>query len=500
MGEDFKISCNQNGIMELPKFFTHFQANIKSLHIMAPEGTENSILDFINQSECQLRYFSIECPYSYKDSTNLDAKKFKKFLQKQSDSLEDLNVKLSIEVIGKILEQFSQMKKLKTLIIWTDSDNAMDLDDQDELLELLKRWIENSIENDLLEALGKTDCSIENYKWYKSDDIYRGKMNAKIISNFMKKHSTSLKSLDLTKWLAEMEGEEIEDIFKILPQMEKLESINVFALDLITPNEEDKFSRLAYFNKKDLHLTIDSNRGDVRDAKVVNNMSELVEITQKIPLIASMNCDITGIIKLDDNHPKSVSTNKITSINNDLEPNHNNWIFEAEWNNLRSIYMYQKYDTKDIAVINNTTVSPPQIFPNFPALSSVTIDLYQIPFHYRSFQSLLFGSPNLRRLRITLKEMNSIIQEFDQEDFVNKLKNHKLNQLESILLKNPNHSIIPFDSLLNLLLASPVIKTLDAVLTPNEVCILRKKYELAIPKEEFTWNINNFTHFSSIIS
>ena len=324
-------------------------------------------------------------------------------------------------------------------------------------------------------------------------------MNAKIISNFMKKHATSLKSLDLTKWLAEMEGEEIEDIFKILPQMEKLESINVFALDLITPNEEDKFSRLAYFNKKDLDLTIDSNRGDVRDAKVVNNMSELVEITQKIPLIASMNCDITGIIKSDDNHPKSVSTNKITSINNDLEPNHNNWIFEAEWNNLRSIYMYQNYDTKDMP-INPISLEEVQIFPNFPALSHVTINLYQIPFHYKSFQSLLFGAPNLRRLRITLKEMNSIIQEFDQEDFANKLKNHKLNQLESISLKNPNHAIIPFDSLLNLLLASPVIKTLDAVLTPNEVCILRKKYELAIPKDEFTWNINNFTHFSSIIS
>ena len=46
-----------------------------------------------------------------------------------------------------------------------------------------------------------------------------------------------------------MENEEIEDIFKIVPQMEKLESLNVFALDLITLNEEDKFCRLAYFNQ-----------------------------------------------------------------------------------------------------------------------------------------------------------------------------------------------------------------------------------------------------------
>ena len=150
--------------------------------------------------------------------------------------------------------------------------------------------------------------------------------------------------------------------------------------------------------------------------------------------------------------------------------------------------------------INPISPEDVQIFPNFPALSHVTIDLYQIPFHYRSFQSLLFGSPNLRRLRIRLNKMNSIIQEFDQEDFSNKLKNHKFHQLESISLENRHHAILPFDSLLNLLLASPVIKTLDAVLTPNEVCILRKKYELAIPKDEFTWNINNFTHFSSIIS
>ena len=34
--------------------------------------------------------------------------------------------------------------------------------------------------------------------------------------------------------------------------------------------------------------------------------------------------------------------------------------------------------------------------------------------------------------------MNSIIQEFDQEDFANKLENHKFHQLESISLKNPN--------------------------------------------------------------
>ena len=184
----------------------------------------------------------------------------------------------------------------------------------------------------------------------------------------------------------------------------------------------------------------------------------------------------------------------------DVEPNQN-WNLDAEWQHLEMISIYQNYDTRDMP-INPISPEDVQIFPNFPALSHVTIDLYQIPFHYKSFQSLLFGAPNLRRLRITLKEkeMNSIIQEFDQEDFANKLKNHKLNQLESISLKNPNHAILPFDSLLNLLLASPVIKTLDAVLTPNEVCILRKKYELAIPKDEFTWNINNFTHFSSIIS
>ena len=163
------------------------------------------------------------------------------------------------------------------------------------------------------------------------------------------------------------------------------------------------------------------------------------------------------------------------------------------------IFIYQSYDTNEIP-INPISPEDVQIFPNFPALSHVRIDLHQIPFHYKSFQSLLFGAPNLIGLRITLKEMNSIIQEFDQEDFANKLENHKFHQLESISLKNPNHAIIPFDSLLNLLLASPVIKTLDSILTSNEVCILSKKYELAIPKEEFTWNINNFTHFSSIIS
>ena len=299
--ENFKISCNQNGITVLPKFFTHFQSNIKRLHIMAPDGTENLILDFINQSECQLEQFRLECPYR---STNLEAKKIRKFLQKQSDSLEVLDVQLNIEVIEKILKQFSQMKKLNSLMIWTDADYLNNSDDQDELLELLIRWTENSIQNDLLEALGKADCPIENYTWYGSDNIYKGKMNAKNISNFMKKHAKSLISLDLTKWLAEMEGDEIEDIFKIVPKLEKLESINVFALDLITPNEEDKFHRFEYFNQNNLELRIDSSRGDIHNAKVAESLSQLVEITQKIPLVKSINCNMTGIISENDDDPK----------------------------------------------------------------------------------------------------------------------------------------------------------------------------------------------------
>jgi len=183
--ENFEISCNQNGISELPNFFTHFQSNIKRLDIMAPAGTENSILDFINQSECQLEQFHLECPYG-SCSTNLEAKKIRKFLQKQSDSLEVLDVQLNIEVIGKILKQFSQMKKLNKLRIWTDADYIVNLEDQDELLEFLMRWTENSIENDLLEALGKADCPIEKYTWHGSNNIYKGKINAKNISNFMK--------------------------------------------------------------------------------------------------------------------------------------------------------------------------------------------------------------------------------------------------------------------------------------------------------------------------
>jgi len=306
-----------------------------------------------------------------------------------------------------------------------------------------------------------------------------------------------LTSLNLTKWLAEMESDEIEDIFKIVPKLEKLESINVFALDLITPNEEEKFHRFGYFNQKNLELQIDSYRGDIYNAKIADNLSDLVEITQKIPLVKSLNCNMTGIISENDDDPKGCF-NKIKHFDSDVEP-YQNWNLEAERQHLETIYIYQSYDTREMS-INFISPEDVQIFPNFPALSHVVIDLHQIPFHYKSFQSLLFGAPNLIRLRITLNEMNSIIQEFDQEDFANKLENHKFHQLQSISLENPIRAIIPFDSLLNLLLASPDIKILDAVLTSNEVCILSKKYELAIPKQEFTWNINNFTHFSSIIS
>ena len=95
--------------------------------------------------------------------------------------------------------------------------------------------------------------------------------------------------------------------------------------------------------------------------------------------------------------------------------------------------------------------------PIFPELKYVSLILTQIPLPYCSLTSLLFESPNLTRLDIKLGLRNSIIQEFNEQDFKSRLMNNQFLKLARLGFVNKNQRIIPFKSLMDLLDVSPAI-------------------------------------------
>ena len=117
--------------------------------------------------------------------------------------------------------------------------------------------------------------------------------------------------------------------------------------------------------------------------------------------------------------------------------------------------------------------------PKFPKLTWLTLKLTQIPFPYCSLIALLFESSNLTHLMITLELINSVIQEFDEQDFNSRLHNHRL-KLKEVGFINKHNPIIPFESLVNLLDASPSLDHMELSLIKNEEQILIEKYGLEI--------------------
>ena len=159
----------------------------------------------------------------------------------------------------------------------------------------------------------------------------------------------------------------------------------------------------------------------------------------------------------------------------------NGWFFNANWKNLNSLFVCESMNFFGGRLDANFQDESDTWKLSLPNLTSATISLERTPFPYCSLISLLFESPNLTQLHITLELPYAVIENFDKSDFSARLKNHKF-KLENVTFVNSNErwpkSIIPFPSLKKLIEASPKLETLDATLNSKEEETLKLKYGL----------------------
>ena len=135
--------------------------------------------------------------------------------------------------------------------------------------------------------------------------------------------------------------------------------------------------------------------------------------------------------------PSETALNNIESIYCEFDSNEPNggWFVEAEWKQLEHLSVGQNTTNQFRTTISHIPVdfSHRKWRMTFPQLQVVSLVLLSTPFPYCSLTSILFGSPNLCELSIHLAK--SAIQEFDIQDFRQRLRNHSL-KLKTIRLKN----------------------------------------------------------------
>ena len=120
-----------------------------------------------------------------------------------------------------------------------------------------------------------------------------------------------------------------------------------------------------------------------------------------------------------------------------------------------------------------------------------------IPFHYCSLISLLAKSPHLKDMEIELEPENSIIQDFDDINFTFEMKKRQL-KLEIVKMVNKYQPIIPFESFMDLIHASPNIKKVTGNLNTYEELLLKREYTVCF--EDDGWNLDDFPILSMHIN
>ena len=235
---------------------------------------------------------------------------------------------------------------------------------------------------------------------------------------------------------------------------------------------------------------------------MARSLSELAHLVQMIPSVkisGSVECKFISNYLVE---PNLFDNIRGIIFNYDIdsnEPYNIGLLPDGNWKNLESLRIYEKF-----------TNAPPLIMDDFsrktwhfylPNLTCIAIWLKQIPFPYCSLVSLLLNSTSLSNLDIRLTK--SIIQEFDEDDFKQQLENKQLN-LKEVSFENKKFPIIPFESLLDLLEASPKIERVTANLSTVDEQLLISKYYLEMSEElclkdfpDFIKNMNDTSHTCS---
>ena len=217
----------------------------------------------------------------------------------------------------------------------------------------------------------------------------------------------------------------------------------------------------------------------------LQSLSQALSLTKIRLEYVTCQLDPTNVVE-----PKSALDN-IHTISMEVKAKENNtgWTYSADWKNLVKLTVQDFNESKNYPWKTEQNLLGGDFFdskwhPTFPQLKSVTIRLVKLPFPYCSLATLLFKSPNLLDLSIQLYNKDSTIQDFDVEDFRKQLKCHQLGLTHLRLLKRHAgiscHSIIPFQSLLDLLKSAPDIVQVEVNIKQEEVQQLVQKFNISL--------------------
>jgi len=364
------------------------------------------------------------------------------------------------------------------------------------LLSLLKDTLKNlrifedrRLQNEVLDIVTQSDCQLESLRMnglMKIDSTGR-------ILKYLQSQQKSLKSLDLTKILhgscfnyqSQNPAQDLDLIFKQISKMENLEILYVPGIDLVNKQlVQDGFENLKHLNISGLYLHIRYIQMEDLELKQLSKYLSLVKIR-----LEYMTCKVNSLMEMDP--PNSLDN--IYNISVELKVQNDEdtpgWIHLADWKNLRKLTVQdfnesKGYPWKLAANIHNGNFNLSTWSPRFPQLTTISIRLVKIPFPYCSLKSLLFGSPNLLDLSVVLYNKDATVQNFDANDFHSLLNCHQLNLTHLRLLKRHAgiscNLIIPFQSLIAILIVSPNIFKVEVNLQTVQILEIIQKFNIEV--------------------
>ena len=221
---------------------------------------------------------------------------------------------------------------------------------------------------------------------------------------------------------------------------------------------------------------------------MASDVRELISLCTRYPNQKIHDIHIEGFFGRYTDFQEKDSLNKIDMATFRLKNVNENsgWICDADWKALKNIYIYEEL-VFDLNYLPNYFLNN-KWRPIMPQLKVVVMLLRNIPFHYCSLMSLLTKSPDLDDLSIELEAENAIIEDFDIMEFNIEMKKHQL-KLEQVKLTNKCRPIIPFESFMDLIRASPDIRKVTGNFNSYEEVMLKREYTVCF---EDDWNLDDF--------
>ena len=332
-----------------------------------------------------------------------------------------------------------------------------------------KSNISEKVENQIMEAITIAECQLEEFR-FNQDGMGR-RLTKKTILKFLQHQTYSLHILNLKNWLHQTDPIEMEEIFQEISKMIGLREVKINLVWLIRnarfmgPNVQ--LPLVEYFKNLETLTIFGASALPMAELQLnpqvppgghvilqganftsgnIMPIRAWVALAKAIPS-TKINLDEKFPIKLevggsnfDQSHGADLNNFENISFQYNVKARDSGWIFDANWKQLKRLNIKDGGDSGSFSTFYDTSeFTSPKWNRTFPQLTFVELKLSQLSFPYSSFVSLLFGSPNLANLIIRAqtpkRAANSVIANFDVQDFKTRCSNHRF-ELTKLVLVN----------------------------------------------------------------